>query len=83
VKFSALLLFCLPLLAAAAPFTAIGDGEKLTYKVGFAIFSHAGDITIAGKSDTSAGKHLARVTADSRSSRQSRRLHRGLGKTEA
>ena len=47
--------FCLPGLALAAPFVAIKDGESFTYKVGFGIFMHAGDIVIAGKSDTTAG----------------------------
>jgi hypothetical protein len=68
------LLLCLPLVATAAPFTAIGDGENLTYKVAFAVFSHAGDITIAGKNETAEGKDLARVTVDTRS----RGMVRGL-----
>jgi hypothetical protein len=69
-----LLLLALPLVAAGAPFTAIGDGEKLTYKVGFAIFSHAGDITIAGKNEKVGDQDLARVTVDTRS----RGMVRGL-----
>jgi len=77
------ILLCLPLLAAAAPFTAIGDGEKLTYKVGFAIFTHAGDITIAGKSDTTGGKDLARVTVDTRSRGMVRGLYEFDSKAEA
>ncbi|HQY04441.1 MAG TPA: DUF3108 domain-containing protein [Lacunisphaera sp.] len=83
MKYSALLLFCLPLLAAAAPFTAIGDGEKLTYKVGFAIFSHAGDITIAGRSETTDGKELANVTVDTRSRGIVRGLYEFDSKAEA
>jgi len=42
-----LLLLFLPCLAAAAPFTAFKDGEVFTYRVGFAFFTHAGDITIS------------------------------------
>jgi hypothetical protein len=61
------LLFLLTLLSAtslgAAPFTAIHDGESFTYKVSFAIFSHAGDIVIAGKNDAFAGHPRLRVTA--------------------
>jgi len=83
VKFPCLLFLALPLLATAAPFTAIGDGEKLTYKVGFAIFSHAGDITIAGESETANGKDLARVTVDTRSRGIVRGLYEFDSKAEA
>jgi hypothetical protein len=72
-------LLCLPLLAAsilsAAPFTAIADGETFVYRVGFAIFSHAGDIVISGQhSDPGSGRHLVKVTVDTRS----RGIVRGL-----
>jgi hypothetical protein len=59
------LLFALARLAAA-PFTAIRDGESFTYKVGFAVFSHAGEIVIAGQRDA-AGHDWLRVTADTKS----------------
>lgn len=50
MRFPGLLaLLTIATLLPAAPFTAIRDGEKFTYKVGFAIFSHAGDIEIAGQ----------------------------------
>ncbi len=52
---------------AAAPFTAIHDGESFTYKVGFAIFSHAGDIVISGQNDAFAGHPRVRITADTTS----------------
>ncbi len=54
---------CLPGLALAAPFVAIGDGETFTYKVGFGIFGHAGDIVIAGQNDATAGHDYIRITA--------------------
>jgi hypothetical protein len=58
-----LLLCCTTLRLAAAPFTGMVDGERFTYKVGFAVFPHAGDITIAAKAEKSAEGHtLMRVT---------------------
>ena len=57
------LLLCLPGLALAAPFTAIGDGETFTYKVGYGIFGHAGDIVITGQNDAAAGHDWVRITA--------------------
>lgn len=62
--FAALLLTLLPLAALrAAPFTAFRDGESFTYKVGFAIFPRAGEITIAAEAVTdSAGQTAMRVT---------------------
>lgn len=59
---------------AAAPFTAIRNGESFTYKVGFAIFAHAGEIVISGANDATGGHDWIRVTADTRS----RGLVRGL-----
>lgn len=56
----------------AAPFTAFRDGETFTYKVSFAIFSHAGEITIAAHDDKPAGN--VRITTDTRS----RGIVRGL-----
>jgi len=61
------LFLCLSGFALAAPFVAIRDGESFTYKVGFAIFSHAGDIVISGKSDTTGGQDRIAITADTRS----------------
>ncbi len=49
---------------SAAPFTAVKDGEKFTYRVGFAIFSRAGEIVISG---ADAGKDVIHVTADTKS----------------
>ncbi len=61
------LLFCLPCLASAAPFTAFRDGESFTYRVGFAIFWHAGDITIAAHDEKYNGVDAMSVTTDTRS----------------
>lgn len=69
-----LLFLCLPALALAAPFVAIRDGESFTYKVGFAIFSHAGNIVISGQSDPAPGQDRILITADTRS----RGMVRGL-----
>ena len=57
----------LPAIASAAPFTAFRDGEKFVYKVSFAIFSHAGDITITAHDETKDGVALMRVTNETRS----------------
>ncbi len=54
-------------LASAAPFTAFRDGETLTYKVGFAIFSRAGELTIAAHQDKAEGIDIFRVATDTRS----------------
>jgi len=56
------LLLCLPSLVLAAPFVAIKDGESFSYKVGFGIFMHAGDIVIAGQSNTTAGHDEIAIT---------------------
>ncbi len=60
-------ILCLPCLACAAPFTAFHDGESFTYKVGFAIFLHAGDITIAAQEQKLNGAEVVRVTTNTRS----------------
>lgn len=71
-----LLFLALPLLKlSAAPFTGMVDGERFTYKVGFAIFPHAGDITISAQAEKSPeGRALMRVTTVT----ASRGLVRGL-----
>jgi hypothetical protein len=62
-----LLFFCLTGLAAlGAPFTAIREGESFTYKVSFAVFSHAGDIQISGQKPAGTADRIA-ITVDSRS----------------
>jgi hypothetical protein len=68
------LLACLPCVVAAAPFTAFRDGETFTYKVGFAIFPHAGDIIIAAHDQKVDGADVVSVTTDTRS----RGIVRGL-----
>lgn len=52
--------------ALAAPFVAIRDGESFTYRVGFALFSHAGDIEISGRIPEPAHDRIA-ITVDTRS----------------
>ena len=51
----------------AAPFTAFRDGETFTYRVSFAIFSKAGEITIAAKHETLAGQEIVRIDTDTKS----------------
>ena len=67
VKLPWLLLLCLPALAGAAPFTAFRDGETFTYRVGFAIFGHAGDLVIAAHDQPRDGAAVMSVTTDTRS----------------
>src|SRR5688572_3848497 len=62
-----LLFLSLSLVATAAPFTAVRDGESFSYKVGFAIFTNAGVIEISGKNDTAPGSDLIHVTVDTKS----------------
>ena len=62
-----LFLLCLPCLACAAPFTAFHDGESFTYRVSFAIFSKAGEITIAAHDQKQDGIDVMRVTTDTQS----------------
>ncbi len=62
------------MLAWAAPFTAFHDGETFTYHVGFAIFGHAGDVTIAAHDQKLNGTDVMSVTTDTRS----RGIVRGL-----
>lgn len=61
-----LLSLLLPGLACAAPFVAIRDGESFTYRVGFAIFSHAGDIEISGQRPPDVADRIA-IKVDTRS----------------
>lgn len=63
-----LLLSCLFFVVAkAAPFTAFRDGEVFTYKVSFALFSHAGQITIAARDEKQKDVDVMRVTTETRS----------------
>lgn len=49
----------------AAPFTAFGDGETLTYRVSWGIFFHAGDIVISVHEEKDAsGAVVFRITTD-------------------
>jgi len=70
-----LLFLALVSAAVAAPFTGMRPGEKFTYKVGFAIFPRAGEITIsAAAAQDDSGRDLLRVTT----AIASRGLVRGL-----
>ncbi len=68
--------------ASAAPFTAFRDGEAFTYKVGFAFFTHAGDIVISAHDDRSAHRDLVRITTDTRSNGLVRSLYAFDNKAE-
>jgi len=67
---------------SGAPFTAFRDGETFTYKVGFAIFSHAGDIVISAHDDHTGGRNLMRITTDTRSNGFVRGLYEFDNKAE-
>lgn len=71
MKFSFRLLWIVLLAVAtfgrAAPFTAFRDGETFTYRVSFAIFSHAGDIIIAAHEEKLDGVDVMRITTDTKS----------------
>lgn len=82
VKRLLLPLICAVPLATAAPLTAFRDGETFTYKVGFAIFTHAGDITISAHDDKSNGRDLVRITTDTRSAGLVRGLYEFDNKAE-
>ena len=81
--FSSVLFLLTALSLGAAPFTAIRDGETFSYKVGFAIFTHAGDIVISAKNDAFAGHPRVRVTVDTRSRGIVRGLYEFDNKAEA
>jgi hypothetical protein len=67
VKKSWLTLLLLPAVAVAAPFTAFRDGEAFTYRVGFAIFGRAGEISIKAHDEKQDGTAVMRVTTETRS----------------
>jgi hypothetical protein len=87
MSFAPRLLFVLLISTAAsvwaAPFTGVRDGEKFTYKVGFAIFSRAGEIIITGRDDATAGKDVIKVTAETNSRGFVRGLYTFDNKAEA
>ncbi len=60
-----LLLATLVLLAVsgrAAPFTTFANGETFRYRVGWGIFTRAGEITIAAHQDLHDGRQVMRIT---------------------
>lgn len=64
-----LVLFALLPAAAFGAFTGLRPGEKFTYKVGFAVFPRAGEITIAAQAGRDArGREMLRVTTEISSS---------------
>jgi len=58
----------------ATPFTAFVDGERYVYKVGWGILGGAGQIVIAARADTLAGRPVMRITTQT----SSRGLVRGI-----
>lgn len=58
----------------AEPYQAFRDGESFTYRVGFAVFSRAGEITITAHEEEREGRKVVRVTTSTRS----RGIVRGL-----
>ena len=57
----------LAMAATAAPLTAFKDGETFSYKVGYLLFSRAGDIVIAAQAATIAEKPVFRITTETTS----------------
>lgn len=51
----------------AEPYQAFRDGESFTYRVSFAIFSKAGEITIAAHEEEQDGRKIVRVTTTTKS----------------
>jgi hypothetical protein len=51
-----------PLLASAAPYTALRDGESLLYRVSWGIFLHAGDIRVSARREVAEGRPVFRIT---------------------
>ncbi len=70
-----LLLLALASFGYAAPFTAFRDGESFTYRVSFAIFPHAGDLTIAAHAEQQADVNVIRITTNTKSNGIVRRLY--------
>jgi len=59
------LLACLmltPLLASAAPYTALRDGESLLFRVSWGIFLHAGDVRISARREVIDGRAVFRIS---------------------
>lgn len=57
----------MPALLAAAPYLAFRDGEEFTYRVGFAVFNRAGEITITAHEDRKDGADNVRVVTRTKS----------------
>jgi hypothetical protein len=57
--------FVVPASLRGAPFTGMRPGEQFSYKVGFAIFPHAGDITItAAAGENEQGREVLRIATE-------------------
>jgi hypothetical protein len=59
---------------AAAPFTALRDGERFRYRTGWGIFGNAGEVIIEAHRDTLDGRSIFRITTQI----SSRGIVRGL-----
>ncbi len=57
----------MPAFLAAAPYNAFRDGESFTYRVGFALFGKAGEITITADDERKDGLDFMRVITETRS----------------
>ena len=59
---SALLLLLMPTALFAAPYTAFQDGESFVYRVGWGIFTKAGEIRVKAKKEVFEGRTVFRIT---------------------
>jgi hypothetical protein len=75
-------LFAVACVAGRAQAVSFVDGERFFYRVGWGIFSHAGEITIAAQSDETAGPPQMRVTTTTTTQGFIRALYRFDGKAE-
>ncbi len=74
-------------LALAAPSPAaplsFKDGERFSFRVGWGIFGHAGEITIAARAEESAGLPQVRITTDTTTKGLVRKLYAFDGQAES
>jgi hypothetical protein len=66
----------------AAPLS-FKDGERFSFRVGWGIFGHAGEITIAARAEESAGLPQVRITTDTTTKGLVRKLYAFDGQAES
>jgi hypothetical protein len=66
----------------AAPLS-FGDGERFSFRVGWGLFSHAGEITIAARAEQIAGLPQIRVTTETTTKGFIRKLYAFDGRAES